>query len=113
MADDPPRKIPNTQRVLDIAVSQGSKAARRALDKRLAKFGLDRKDIRKIEEKRGFAKAFAAAAVTRLATRSVPGALFVGGAIAAKALLGRRKGDEDPAETLEKVDEAAPETGEA
>ena len=106
MADDPPRKIPNTQRVLDLAVSQGGKAARRALDKRLAKFGLDRKDIRKIEQKRGFAKAFAAAAVTRLATRSVPGALFVGGAIAAKALFGPHRSDEDPAETLEKIGRA-------
>jgi hypothetical protein len=43
------------------------------------------------KSKGGLKKAIAGAAITRIATRSVPGAIMVGGGILAKALYDRRR----------------------
>ena len=43
------------------------------------------------EPKRSLTKAAAGAALTRIATRSVPGAIVVGGAMLAKTLYNRRR----------------------
>ena len=45
--------------------------------------------------KAGLGKAIAGAAITRIASRSVPGALVVGGGILAKMLFDRRRARKD------------------
>jgi len=75
-----------------LALRKGGSVARRHLDKRLAAHGLSTADITKILARReSFGTRLAAAVLVRLATRSVPGALVVGGGMGAKALLNRRR----------------------
>jgi hypothetical protein len=107
MADEKPRPASLTQRLLDVVLRETGSAARRAVDRKLARQGYSEKDVRKIVEREGFAKRFAAAAITRLATRSVPGALAVSGAIAARALIGRRKPGETASPAPEVVEDSA------
>lgn len=75
-----------------VALRKSGSVARKHLDKRLAVHGLSTEDIAKIAGRReGFGTRLGAALLVRLATRSVPGALAVGGGLVAKALLDRRK----------------------
>ena len=104
MADDTPREPTIRQRLIDLALRRAGAAARQALDRRLARAGYSKRDVRKIVRREGRAKRVAAAAIARLATRSVPGALVVGGAVAAGALLKRRNAASE-AGTPEKVDD--------
>jgi hypothetical protein len=82
---DPAAEGPSVGQVAaDIALSEGVSAARGALERRLASHGYAQKDIDEIVAgKESFGARFAAAAIARLATRSLPGALAVGGASAA------------------------------
>lgn len=86
--------------VADAALRKTGSIARKQLDRRLAGLGLTANDVARLAAgKQGFGTRIAAAALMRLATRSVPGALAVGGGIVAKALLDRkrqRKGDGSP-----------------
>jgi len=102
---DKPGRATATERILDIALKETGIFARRTLDRRLARAGYSKKDVEQIVEREGFVKRFAAAAIARLATRSVPGALAVSGAIAAEALLGRRKSATRAEETPEAVED--------
>ncbi|OYX61786.1 MAG: hypothetical protein B7Y88_15050 [Sphingomonadales bacterium 32-64-17] len=70
---------------------QGARLARNSLDKRLNIAGYKPSEIEAAVTGRGLVSTIAIAAVTRLATRSVPGALVVGGGLVAKALYDRRK----------------------
>jgi hypothetical protein len=75
-----------------VALRKGRSVARKHIDKRLAAHNLSTADIAKIVGRReSFGTRLAAAVLVRLATRSVPGALAVGGGIVAKALLERRR----------------------
>ena len=89
--DDQPERQTTGAIIGDIALRQGAALAREALGKRLARAGYTRKDVERIVAGQGFGKRFAAAALVRLATRSVPGALAVGGGLIAKALFDRRR----------------------
>jgi hypothetical protein len=75
-----------------IALSEGLAATREALERRLARDGYSQREIAEIvASKEGFGTRFAAAAIARLATRSVPGALAVSGGLILKALFDRRR----------------------
>lgn len=78
-----------TGRILGIALKQAGQLAKWTLYSRLAGGGLSRRKARKISTSKGLASGIAAAAVARVATRSVPGALAVSGAFAAAGLLGK------------------------
>ncbi|HTN15487.1 MAG TPA: hypothetical protein VL017_09840 [Devosia sp.] len=74
-----------------LAMRQGAKIARRSLDNKLRIGGYSPSELEGIVSGKGFVGTMAVAAVTRLATRSVPGALVVGGGLVAKALYDRRQ----------------------
>lgn len=77
--------------IADIALRKGATIARRKLEQQLTRSGYTKKQIKKVVAGKSYGKQFAVAAITRLATRSIPGALLVGGGFLAKALLDRRK----------------------
>jgi hypothetical protein len=109
MAGKPPKTGPGTI-AADLALREGAALARRAMEKRLARSGYSKKQIRKIIEGKGFGRNVAATAIARLATRSIPGALVVGSGLVAKALFDlrrSRRGEPDAGETLEAVEEGA------
>ncbi|WEK47927.1 MAG: hypothetical protein P0Y56_06420 [Candidatus Andeanibacterium colombiense] len=88
--DDGAEHRANTALVVDVALREGSLLARRAISHKLA--GGDFKDIKRAKLPRaGFGKRVAAAALARLAARSVPGTLLVAGGLVAKALVDRRR----------------------
>jgi hypothetical protein len=93
-------------KMLDIALRETRRYARRTIHARIARAGYDEKDVKEAVQPKGFVKWVAAAALTRLATRSLPGALTVGGVVLAKALLDRRK----PGDALEEAAEAVDDT---
>ena len=91
--------------VADIALREGVSVARGALDRRLKAQGYSKKEIDRIVAGQGFGTRFAAAALARLATRSVPGALAVGGGLIAKALFDRRRKHKRDAPTVDEAGE--------
>jgi len=95
-----------TERILDIALKQAGKFARRTLDVRLERAGYARKDVNEIARREGFAKRLAAAAITRFAARSVPGALAAGGALVAGTLLGGGKTAENEPPAPESMEDS-------
>ncbi len=90
MADAPGSRSPASA-LAGLAMRQGAKIARRSLDSKLRIGGYSPSELEGIVAGKGIASTIAIAAVTRLATRSVPGALVVGGGLVAKALYDRRK----------------------
>jgi hypothetical protein len=91
MADG--EKIKGSRRSLaGMAAKGGTRLARRTLGRRMKIAGVSASDIGDtLSGKRSLTGLAVAAIATRLATRSVPGALVVGGGLVAKALLERRK----------------------
>jgi hypothetical protein len=80
----------------DFALRRTGSFARKRLDRHLAPHGLAVEDIARIaQQKQGFGTRVAAALLVRLATRSVPGAVIVGGGLVARALLGRKRRRDD------------------
>jgi len=80
----------NTALVVDVALREGSLLARRAINHKLS--GGSFKDIKGASLPRAsFTKRVAAAALARLAARSVPGTLLVAGGLVVKAVFDRRK----------------------
>jgi hypothetical protein len=102
-----PRKTTTTGRLLDVALKESRRYAKRRLDLKLASSGYTKKDVQAAVKRGGALKWIAAAALTRLATRSLPGALMVGGAVIAKALFDRRKSAAGEAPAPEAVDDPA------
>jgi len=78
-----------------VALRRGSAIARRAVERRLTGEEGQGK-ARRILTGGRFGKSVAAVALVRLATRSVPGALAVGGGLIAKALYDRRRNRTPP-----------------
>ncbi len=76
--------------IAGMAARKGASLTRNAVEKRLRVAGYSPAEIRGILAGQGFGKSLAMAAVAKLATRSVPGALLVSGGLVAKALLERR-----------------------
>lgn len=79
--------------IADIALRGGGRLIRHAVEKGLLGVKLPREKADKVVSGRSMAGTLIATAVARVATRSVPGALLVGGGLLAKALYDRRKGD--------------------
>ncbi|WP_054530812.1 hypothetical protein [Erythrobacter sp. SG61-1L] len=95
-----------------LAMRQGARIARHSLDKRLNVAGYKPSELEDAVVGRGIVSTIAIAAVTRLATRSVPGAIVVGGGLVAKALYERRKRVREAEEQAATEMAAAPEKAE-
>ncbi len=99
--------------IADIAVRGASYLFRRSIEKGLlrARFGPDK--AKQIVEGRTMGHSIAGFAVSRLATRSVPGFLLVAGGLVGKAVfdrsLGRRESAREGEETLEDLADNAAE----
>jgi hypothetical protein len=89
--------------IAEIAVASAGRMARRSMEKGLLKAKFEREQAVAIVEGRGMAHTMITAAVARVATRSVPGALLVAGGLFAKVVFdrsllrrkARRRGDEE------------------
>ena len=88
----PPSPNPMTNVVLaDIALRTGGQLMRQAVERTVLGVKYDKKKARAIVKGRSMTQTLVSTAIARLATRSVPGALLVGGGMLAKALFDRRK----------------------
>lgn len=95
--------------VADIAMRTAMRLFRRTLEKGLLHARFDPAKAHEIVEGRTLGKTLVSAAAARMATKSIPGALLVGGGILGKALLDRsisrrkaaRKGDRELEEQAE------------
>ena len=91
----PPSPNPMTNLVIaDIALRGGGRLLRHVVERTLLKTKYSPGTAKGIVKGRGMAEALIGTAVARIATRSVPGAILVGGGLLAKALYDRRKGEE-------------------
>lgn len=90
-----------------LALRQGAKLARRSIDKRLSIGGISAGDVDSAFTARGLVSTIALTAATRLATRSVPGAVIVGSGLVAKALYERHKRKREEAELAAQAAPAA------
>jgi hypothetical protein len=93
--------------IADIVLRGGGRVMRHLLETNLLKTKYPPQMARDIVKGRGIVRTFAGAAIARLATRSVPGALVVGGGLLAKALYDRRKGEEARVKGEKAVDRRA------
>jgi hypothetical protein len=75
--------------IAEVLVRSAGRLARRAMEKGLLKARFEREQAAAIVEGRGLAHALVSTTVARVATRSVPGALLVGGGLLAKTLYDR------------------------
>nr|WP_243415050.1 hypothetical protein [Altererythrobacter segetis] len=75
--------------IAEILVRSAGRLARRALEKGMLKARFEREQAVAIIEGRGLAHTLVTTTVARVATRSVPGALLVGGGLLAKTLFDR------------------------
>ncbi|MCB2088878.1 MAG: hypothetical protein R3E18_10960 [Sphingomonadaceae bacterium] len=82
--------------VVDLAMRAGSLILRNAVEKRVLGKDISKPAAEAVMKQSSFAGRMARVAAARLATRSVPGALIVGGGIAAKVWYdyARRRRDE-------------------
>lgn len=89
LLDDPLNdKGEDTALIVDIALREGSLLARRVAQRKLS--GGDMKKA-PLPPRSSFTKRMVASTLARLAARSIPGTLLVGGGLVAKALLDRRR----------------------
>jgi hypothetical protein len=88
-----PSPNPKTNLLLaDIALRSGATLVRRGLERGLMGQRYAPDKARKILKGRTIGETVAGAVIARLAVRSVPGAILVGGGLLAKTLFDRRKG---------------------
>ena len=93
-ADAVPGPSPNpfTNLVLaDIALRGGGRLLRGAIERSLLGIHLTPEKAKRITKGRTMTQTLLGTAIARIATRSVPGAIIVGGALLAKTLYDRRK----------------------
>jgi hypothetical protein len=107
MAGDKPRKTTTRERLIDLALRKAGAAAKGALDRQLAGVGFSTSEARQTARRKSMVRSIAAAAVARLATRSVPGAIAASGILAAGALIGRRNPAGDAPEAPAAVEDSA------
>lgn len=77
--------------IADIALRGGGRLLRHAVERGVLGVKYTPEKARDIVKGRSMAQTLVGTAVARLATRSVPGAIIVGGGLLAKALYDRRK----------------------
>jgi hypothetical protein len=97
--------------IAEIAVASAGRLARRSMEKGLLKARFEKQQAVAIVEGRGMVHTMVTAAVARMATRSVPGALLVGGGLFAKVLydrsISRRKARRQGKQAIEERTEDA------
>jgi hypothetical protein len=76
--------------IADIALRGGGQILRRAVEKGLLGKAVGSGTAKNLVKGRGMGQTLLGTAIARIATRSVPGALIVGGGLLAKALYERR-----------------------
>ena len=99
--------------IAEIAVASAGRIARRSMEKGLLKAKFEREQAVAIVEGRGMAHTMITAAIARVATRSLPGAILVGGGLFAKVVFdrslsrrkSRRRGDEEIERRAEHADD--------
>ena len=99
--------------IAEIAVASAGRIARRSMEKGLLKAKFEREQAVAIVEGRGMAHTMITAAIARVATRSLPGAILVGGGLFAKVVFdrslsrrkSRRRGDEEIERRAEHTDD--------
>jgi hypothetical protein len=104
-----PGRNPMTNLIIaDIALRSGGRLLRHVVERTLLGVTYPPDKARRIVKGRGMVRTLVGTAVARVATRSVPGALLVGGGLLAKTLFDRsRKRGEAEAEGAKEVDEQA------
>ena len=89
----PPSPNPMTNLVIaDIVLRGGGRLLRNLVERNVLKTKYPHDTAKSLINGRGMAQTLIGTAVARIATRSVPGAILVGGGLLAKALYDRRKG---------------------
>lgn len=91
----------------DIAMRGGSMLLRRSVERKLLGLRYPGSKASAILKGRSVSDTVTGAAMARLATRSIPGAIIVGGVLLAKTLYDRRKGEAAKAEGEAELDEMA------
>jgi hypothetical protein len=93
--DNVPPASPNpmTNLVLtDILLRSGGQFLRHAVERTLLRTQYDAKKAKQIVKGRSMTQTMVSTALARMATRSVPGAILVGGGLLAKTLYDRKRG---------------------
>lgn len=80
--------------IADVAVRGGGRLLRHVVERNLLKAKYPPETAKSLINGRGMVQTLVVTAIARIATRSVPGAIVVGGGLIAKALYDRRKGAE-------------------
>jgi hypothetical protein len=94
-ADAVPAPSPNPMTnliIADLALRGGGQLLRHAVERTLLGAKYSRAEAKNLVKGRSMAQSLIGTAVVRLATRSVPGAIVVGGSLLAKTLYDRRRG---------------------
>jgi hypothetical protein len=78
--------------IADLVLRGGGRILRNLVERNVLKTKYPADAAKSIVSGRGMAQTLISTAVARVATRSVPGAILVGGGLIAKALYDRRKG---------------------
>lgn len=78
--------------IADLALRGGGRLLRQAVERTLLGATYSKQQARDLVKGRTMAQTLIGTALARVATRSVPGALVVGGGLLAKSLYDRRKG---------------------
>lgn len=88
-----PSPNPRTNMIVaDVALRSGSMLARRAVERALLGSRYTPRKARAILKGRGIGETLLHTAIAKVATRSVPGMIMVGGGLLAKTLYDRHKG---------------------
>ncbi len=93
--DQAPSPSPNSMTnliIADFALRSGGQLLRHAVERTLLGAKYSKNDAKNLVKGRSMAQTLVGTAIARIATRSVPGALVIGGGLLAKTLYDRRKG---------------------
>lgn len=91
----PPSPNPMTNLIIaDLVLRGGGRLLRNLVERNVLKAKYPADTAKSIVSGRGMAQTLVSTAIARVATRSVPGAILVGGGLIAKTLYDRRKGAE-------------------
>lgn len=104
----PPSPNPMTNLLIaDLVLRGGGRLLRQLVETNVLKTQYSPGKARKIVKGRGMMQTLVSTAVARIATRSVPGAILVGGGLLAKALYDRSRGAEAKVEGEQAIERQA------